>query len=442
MTDTSIAARLSRNAFYYGWVVVGVAFITMAFGVNARTAFSLMVHPLTEEFGWDRATVSAAFSIGFITSTALSPVLGLVMDRFGVRFVLPVGVLVTASGLALSTLGYEPWHFYVTLGALVVGGTVTISYIGHGFFVPNWFERKRGLAVGMAYAGVGAGAIVLLPWLQVIIERDGWRDACLTLSLILVVLLVPLNFIFQRTRPRDLGLVPDGTREKPGAPALPDLVVDTAWTAVEWTPRSAMRTARFWFIGVAYTLGMITWYTVLVHQTKFLREIGFTAEFASVALGLVSFTGVLGQIAIGQFSDRMGREVAWTLGMCGFIACYAILLLLEHYPTDWLVYAMVVTQGLFGYGIASVYAAIPADVFPGSRYASIFGLLGLMATIGGAVGPWAGGFIYDLDGRYTYAFVFAGAAGVISIVCIWCAAPRKVRLVAGQAVRRQNRMST
>ena len=144
--------------FFYGWVVVAVAFITMGIGVNSRTAFSLLFPPSLDEFGWSRGTLAATFSIGFIISALITPAIGMLMDRTGPRVVVPTGAVLVSTGLITATYCTTPWHFYSTLGVLVVGGSIFMSYIGHTLFLPNWFKRRRGLALGLAFAGVGIGS--------------------------------------------------------------------------------------------------------------------------------------------------------------------------------------------------------------------------------------------------------------------------------------------
>jgi MFS family permease len=173
MTDGRQSAYLARLPFYYGWVIVGVAVVTMAIGVNARTAFSLLLPPLLDEFGWDRGLAAGAFSFGFLVSAVISPAVGSLMDRRGPRFVIEIGVLLLAAGLLSATLIQEPWELYLTLGVLVGGGANCISYTAQSLFLPNWFVRYRALALSLAFSGVGVGAILLLPWLQTIIQRDG-----------------------------------------------------------------------------------------------------------------------------------------------------------------------------------------------------------------------------------------------------------------------------
>jgi len=424
-----------RLPFFYGWVIVAVAFVTMALGVNARTAFSLLFPPILDEFGWERGVTAGAFSFGFLVSAVLSPSLGRLMDRRGPRFVMEMGVGLMAAGLLLAPLVSRPWHLYATLGVLVGGGSVCVSYTGQALYLPNWFVRRRGLAMSVAFSGVGVGSILLLPWLQTLIGRAGWRSACWAMAVLVLVLLVPLNLLLAR-RPEDLGLEPDGDRSSrdDAAARRAANVVDPAWAAIDWTLARALRTARFWWIAAGFLSGLYAWYAVQVHQTKYLVEIGFSPSHAAWALGFVSLAGIPGQIALGHLSDRIGREWVWTVGNLGFVVCYLALLALGQAPTPPLLWVMVVSQGMLGYGLTSVIGAIPAEIFEGRHYGSIFGMLMLAAIGGGAAGPFVTGVLHDVAGSYTLAWWLAIGCSVLSGVAIWLAAPRRVRVVAGRVL--------
>ena len=427
-----IEKRAPRLPFYYGWIIVGVAFVTMAICVNARTAFSLLFPPILDEFGWERGVTAGAFSFGFIVSGVLSPLLGRLMDQYGPRIVIEIGVVATASGLLLATFAGEPWHVYVTLGMLVGAGSTFTGYTGQALFLPNWFVRRRALAMSIAFAGVGFGSIVILPALQTFVERHGWRAGCTLLGRRALRLLVPLNLLLRR-RPEDIGLAPDGDADTPAAAQARRVnVVDVAWAAVDWTLARALRTARFWWIAAAYFAALFAWYAVQVHQTKYLVETGFSAQQAAWALGAVSLAGVPGQIALGWLSDRIGREIVWAIGNLGFCITYVALLVLPAYPGIPVLYAMVLAQGVLGYGLTSVIGAIPAEIFEGRHYGPIFGTLMLSALAGGAAGPWFMGFVHDQTGSYAPAFWAAIGCSMLSAFAIWRAAPGAVRVVAGR----------
>ena len=426
----------SRLPFYYGWVIICIAFVTMAVGVTARTAFSLLMPPLLDEFHWDRGLAAGAFSFGFLVSAVLSPIVGRVIDVRGPRIVIMCGVMLTTAGLVLAPYIERPWHLYATLGVLVGGGANMMTYTVHSQFLPNWFVAQRGLAISIAFAGAGIGAIVLLPWLQSIILAQGWRASCWAICLLVLLAVAPPNLLV-RKKPEDVGLLPDGAAAVPSAAGKrkPSNVVDPVWAATEWTLARASCTARFWWIVIGYFCALVAWYAVQVHQTTYLTEIGFGPLVAAWALGAVSVIGIPGQIILGGLSDRIGREWIWTAGCAGFAVCYAALIAMEHSPSTTLLYAMVFAQGFFGYALTSVMGPIVAEIFEGPHFGSIFGTVTVALIGGGAAGPWIAGAIHDATGSYRLAFALIIGCCVVSAAAIWIAAPRKVRVVAGQLPR-------
>jgi MFS family permease len=426
---TTLPARLP---FFFGWVIIAVAFVTVAVGVTARTAFSLMFPPIVDEFGWERGLAAGAFSFGFLVSAVVSPIVGRMMDRFGPLLVIEFGVLVTGAGLMSATLIQTPWQLYATLGLLVGTGVNCMSYSVHSQFLPNWFVRRRALAIGIAFSGVGVGSMLILPWLQAVILQAGWRSACWTLGIVTLVVLLPINLIVAK-RPQDLGLLPDGERQGAAGAATQRKtnVVDAAWADIEWTVRRAAGTARFWWLALGYFCGGYIWYAVQVHQTKYLVEIGFGPMEAAWSLGLVALVSIPGQIALGALSDKVGREIVWSLSCAGFAICYAALLLLAVAPLEVLLYVMVVSQGLLGYAFPSMMGAVVAEIFEGPHFGSIFSLLMTSLIAGGAVGPLVTGVLHDWTGNYDIAFALGLAFSIVCAAAVWLAAPRKVRVTAG-----------
>ncbi len=431
---------LVKSPIYYGWVVVAIVFVTMGIGVNVRTAFSLLYPAILEEFNWSGAETAATFTVGFVCAGALSPVIGKLSDYISPRYLLSATTLLVSLGLLLATYSNSLWHIYLSLGVLVIGFGVAITYVGHSLFLPGWFERKRGLAVGIAFSGVGIGSILLMPLLQAKILETGWRDACLYMAMLLLLFVLPLNLLFQRRRPEDLGLLSDGDAHEEEGSENPrkvlDLVVDEAWAKTDWSLKTAIKTAEFWWMSITCCSALYVWYAIQVHQTKYLLEVGISELTASFALGLVGFAGIVGQIFLGHLSDRIGREWVWTIALSGFALCYGLLLVMEAFPSPFLLYLMVIAQGGLGYATASVFGAMPADLFQGRRYGEIFGMFSLLALMGGGIGPWVTGYLYDMTGDYRAGFLVALAVCALSILGVWKTAPRHKRLVAGRAEKR------
>ena len=336
------AAHRFRLPFFYGWVLVAVSFVTMAIGVNARTAFSLLLPPLLDEFQWDRGVTAGAFSFGFLISAFVTPLVGWLTDRRGPRLVIEIGVVLMGGGLMLASLIREPWQLYLSLGALVGGGVNLLAYTGQSLYLTNWFVERRGLALSIAFSGVGVGSVTILPWLQSVIAGSGWRAACWSLGLLVLAALAPINLLL-RGRPAELGLEPDGTSRRRTGPAIP-LVATDSMALSDWTLGRALRTRRFRWLALSYFCALFTWYAVQVHQTKYLTEIGFDPQSAAWALGLVSLLAVPGQIALGHLSDRIGREWVWSIGNGGFVLACAALLALPAAPRAPLLWVAVVAQ--------------------------------------------------------------------------------------------------
>ena len=432
MPHSLMARFAARLPFFYGWIIVAVAFVTVAIGATARTTFSLMFPPIVDEFGWERGLAAGAFSFGFLVSAVVSPLIGRLMDRFGPRLVIEGGVVVTAAGFIGAVWIEVPWHLYATLGLLVGIGTNCMTYSVHSQFLPHWFVRWRGFAIATAFAGAGVGSMLILPWLQAEILRNGWRPACWTLGIATLVVLVPINLLIAK-RPQDIGLLPDGeSKDVTGAAGHRKTnIVDAKWAAVDWTVGRALRTARFWWVSLAYFCGGYIWYAIQVHQTKYLVEIGFGQMEAAWSLGLVAMAAIPGQIALGALSDRMGRELVWSVSCAGFALCYVALLLLPLAPARPLLYFMVMSQGLLGYAFAALIGPVVAEIFEGPHFGAIFSLTMTALIAGGAVGPFVTGVLHDWTGTYEIAFALGLAFSILSAIALWCASPRKVRVVAG-----------
>jgi MFS family permease len=414
-----------RLPFFYGWVLVAVSFVTMAIGVNARTAFSLLLPPILDEFHWDRGVTAGAFSFGFLISAIVTPLVGWVTDRRGPRLVVETGVVLMGAGLLLASLIREPWQLYLSLGALVGGGVNLLAYTGQSLYLTNWFVERRGLALSIAFSGVGVGSITILPWLQSMIAGAGWRAACWALGLLVLAALAPLNLLL-KGRPAELGLEPDGPLLPRSASKAPRAVVGSR-AGRDWTLGRAVRTPRFRWLAVSYFCALFTWYAVQVHQTKYLTEIGFDPKIAAWALGLVSLFAVPGQIALGHLSDRVGREWVWSIGNGGFALSCTALLALPAVPGGALLWLAVVAQGTLGYSLTSVMGAIPAESFGGRNYGSIFGTVMVAAILGGAAGPWLAGASHDWTGSYAVAFWLSIGCSVLSAIAIWRGVPAPQR---------------
>ena len=231
-----------RLPFFYGWIIVAVTFVTMAIGVNARTAFSLFFPPIFRRVRLGARRHCRRLLVRLRGLRRRQPA-----DRphdgplraargDGIRRRLMGG------GLLLAPLTTQPWHLYLTIGVLVGAGSVCLGYSGQSLFLPNWFIRRRGLAMGLAFAGVGIGSVTLLPWVQHMIEQTGWRTACTAMGILILVVLAPINLLL-RKRPRTSGCCRTATprRRRPRRTRLEHRRSGLGQHRLDLAPRAAHR---------------------------------------------------------------------------------------------------------------------------------------------------------------------------------------------------------
>lgn len=414
-------ARIARLNRFYPWVVVGVAFVSVAAAFGSRAAFALFFVAVLEEYQWSRGLSAGALTLGSVAWTLAAPFVGYMLDRWGPRVVIPAGAFIMASGFVVSSLAQNIVHFYIGMGFLVGLGFAALPMTSQATIISNWFVRKRGMAMGIAASGIGVGILIVVPLTQLLISEVGWRTAYLVLAVMLLVTVIPLNAVFQRRRPQDIGLLPDFGKIRESS----DSGADHSGPPDDCTLRRAIRSARFWFLALAVFIGALPLHMVLVHQVAAMVDVGFSKEFSASMLGLTGFFTIFTMVGMGRLSDRIDREQAYTLGSLCLVGAILVLLLLEDSSQTWLVYSF---PPLFAVGFSSrqsLYPTIAADLFHGRHFGSIVGITALFIGAGAGVGPWLGGYLYDLSGDYDSAFLAAIIFCLVSIWLIWETAPRK-----------------
>lgn len=410
--------------FFYGWIIVAVSFVTLFLVVGTRFSLGVFYVAMLEDFQWSRAETAGVFSMMLVVHAAFSLVVGWLFDRLGPRKLFPLGGVAIAIGFAACSQIRSVGQFYLFLGTIAALGTGTLAFVPHMALVSTWFVRRRGMATGIAYAGIGGGMLVLAPLLQTIISATHWRTAFLLLAASMVLIVVPLTAIFQRRRPQDMGLFPDGLAQdgEEGSVARSTSSREMTWTLLE-----SLRTPQFWLLLLVVAgLGM-NLNTLIIHQMAHLTDVGYSKLLGATLTGLVGVMRSLGSMGLGSLSDRIGRERAYTLGsLLAFVGIF-LLMSIEDTSQPWRVYCFVVLYG-FGYGaLGSIYAAATADLFPGRHLGTILGVLEAGYGLGGAFGTYIAGYLFDRLESYTVSFSLVMAAIALSCIALWGAAPRKRR---------------
>jgi MFS family permease len=425
LTETETTAL--KSPIFYGWVVVGICFLTLAVGGATNGSFSIFYVAMLKEFHWSRADAAGAYSLSMLLFSVCGPLVGWLIDRFGTRKVMPFGVIVLTIGLLSSSFISSLWQLYLFYGVLMAAGITHIGFIPNVLIISNWFFRHRALALGIANAGRGAGALILLPLIQYAIQKTGWRHTYLFLGALVFIVLFPLLGIFQRGRPLDKGLTRLGDED-----TAPHIAENSKPMPVGPTLREAMRSYRFWTLGILGIVFGASFSGLFVHAVAYMGDVGYPTFFAATIFGLAGACRSGGGIVGGFFSDRYGRESAFTIfSVLSFIGL--ITLIYSKPETPFLIYAFAVMHGLGSGATGTISSSLQADIFQGKSFGLIFGFIQAASGIGAALGPWLTGLIYDTQGTYLPAMQGMLVIYVVVVAGVWIVAPRKVRPIVKPA---------
>jgi len=421
---------MSRTShIFYGWYLVAICIVNQMLIYGIRNSFAIFFSPILEEFRWSRGDIAMMMSLNLLTYGFLAPFAGSLADRWRPRILIPAGIIILGMATAGCAFATRLWHFYFLFGFLMSIGS---AFSGWPMFAPtlmNWFMKRRGLVLGLGQLGGGL-SFVYSVFVEFTIRNFGWRHAFLTLSVILMATLLPLLCLLFFYRPRDKGLTAYGAEDSQPSQPQPraEKKRDRGAPPSGKGLKEILRAQQLWFLVASYALywGIAT-YMVLAHQVRFLQDKGFSSAFSASIFALMGIMMLFGQLS-AFLSDWLGREKTHTLATCLSIAGLGALLGVNDTSHVWLVYSFAV---LFGYGVGlatPVTFAASADIFHGRHFGMVGGLLLGGMGVGGVLGPWLGGYLFDISGSYNSAFALCIVSFVVSSLFLWIAAPRKAAL--------------
>ena len=389
---------------HYAWVVAGVAFATLVAAAAFRAAPGPLMVPL-HEGGWSIVTMSAAVSVNLVLYGLTAPFAAALMERFGLRRVVSVGLLLIAAGAGLSVLARAAWQLVLTWGVLIGLGTGSMALVFAATVANAWFVKRRGLVMGILTAGGAAGQLVFLPVVAYLVEATSWKIASLLIAAAAVAAL-PLVVVLLRDRPADLGLAPYGGDRLVTPPmSVRGNAADLALAAL----RQAATTKPFWALAGAFAIcGATTNGLIGIHFIPSAHDHGMATTTAAGLLMLVGVFDIVGTVASGWLTDRI--DPRWLL-----LAYYSFrgvgLLLLPWLLADSVHPSMVVF--IVVYGLDWVATVPPTVVLCrrlfGDQGTIVFGWVFASHQLGAAAAALTAGIIRDSFGTYTYAW-FGGAA--------------------------------
>ena len=407
--------------WFYGWTIVAVCTVTMTLGYGVRHSFGVFFPPILDEFGWSRGSTAVMLSIHLFVYGCMAPFAGALSDRWRAKRMILSGAVVMALATVSCGFASQLWHFYVIFGIFTPIGLALVGSPIINPTITNWFYKFRGIAFSLAQMGGGLSFLYAI-YAESMISNFGWRKAYFVLGITLSVILIPMLLRFYVYHPREKRLGALGMEGEKFDLGRRSVNVEKGFN---WTLRQASRTYQLWLLVISQTLFWgVGCYLLLAHQVKFAQDMGYSAMFAASTFGFFGISMVIGQIS-ASISDKIGRESTLVLGCALAIASVFILTLIRDTSNSWMLYAYAIGFG-FGAGLQAPTLFVGAsDLFSGRHFGAINGVILGGMGVGGAAGPWVGGYIHDLFGSYRYAFGLSMLCFGISAIAFVIAAPRR-----------------
>ncbi|MEA3442698.1 MAG: OFA family MFS transporter [Chloroflexota bacterium] len=397
----------AKTGIFYGWIIVAIGSTILALEWGFQYSYGIFFTELCQNLNWTRAMVSGGYSLFMLWHSISYLISGRLNDKYGPRLTLAISIIALTAGYALMSTIKAPWQLYIFYG-IMLGTGAGFGYVPIASTVSRWFVAKRGMALGITTAGIGIGTLALAPFAQFLISQFAWRASYLIIAAILLVIGLPISQMM-RLEPSAKGLLPDGVEE-----IVKEDKHDSSSPAVDFTLTQATKTKAFWTLFAMYASLNFAIQLIMVHLKAYATDMGITPMIAATVVGLVGGISILGRMAMGSVSDKIGRRAGFFIG---YLSMAVIMLWLLKATQAWQFYLF---SSIFGFGYGScmvLFPAIIADWFGIKFHGTIFGVLSLAPGIGGAIGPLIAGYTFDATQSYDTVIVIGAVILFIAVAC-------------------------
>jgi sugar phosphate permease len=407
----------ARLPFFYGWVIVGLGFVSACFGIGLTWAASIFAVPMQQDLGWSRSAIFFAISLRGWMGIVVAPLVGGLLDRrHGARLLALTGGLLSCVTLALIASVDSAWQFGLLFG--VLGGVAQTAQSGISVaIVPKWFIRQRGLAVSLSTMGGGVAAFIMPPLIAALNEAYGWRTGWVVVAGLAFVF-ATLPMVLLRRQPEDVGLLPDGATTPPASAG------STGRTAADdsFTLQEALHTSAFWLLMIGVSIGSLASNGVPSNLTGIMVDRGLPFELAASGLVAYGIASIFAKVVWGWVANRLPiRTTLLLLTAYGIVALPAILIMPAGLGTAALGYGLLV--GFFIGAFIPLHQLVWVSYFGRAHVGAISGFgrpLGIALISGG---PFLLAFTRDLSGSYATGILITTAAVLVCAVCLYLVRP-------------------
>ena len=414
---------MAHNKIFYGWYIVAACFmLCFLFAGAGFYSFSIFIKPIEDEFGWARSAIALTMSIYLIVGGLMGPVFGKLIQQYGPNRVMNISAFCAGACFMLVSLTNALWYFY-TMYALLAMSVCGIGVIPSSSLLANWFDNRRGTAMGISMVGISAGGLLLAPCVAMVSTVYGWKTAFFGIGLLVWCVALPVINLVIKNHPSEMGLRPYGMQQGHET----NLVANRTEVGDDygWPSNVVFRSKSFWCIFISFFLAPFAQMGVLQHQVPMIMDAGTTEAMAATVLGVTAGIGGLGKLSFGRITESW--PFRYVVLLCFGLQGLAVIILLYARSTlmVWL-YAVI-----FGFSMGGVVVLMPLVVghFWGLiSYGVLLGAIWVANSLGGSLGTYISGLIYDHWGNYEYALYLFVTAYILSIVTFFLAGkPRSCR---------------
>jgi MFS family permease len=378
----------------YGWIVVGAGALMTCVGFGTMLSLAVFLLPISENMGWSRSGVSAAATIDFLAMGLAAFFWGGLSDRFGTRIVVLAGAVLLGIGLVGASQAASLWEFQFFFGVLI--GIAAGSFYAPMVAVASaWIEHRRSLAVALVSAGMGVSPLTVAPFASWLITTYDWRTAMLVIGIASWALLIPAAFLV-----------------RPAPPAAAPATGGTGVPETQWTVGQALRTPQFITLALAHFACCAAHSGPIFHMVSYAMICGIAPLTAVTVYSLAGFSGLGGRLLLGVLADRLGAKPVLVGGL--FVQAMAVATYLAVGQLGEF-YALSVIFGLAYGGVMPLYAVLVREYFGARIMGSVFGAVSAFASLGMALGPLAGGWVFDTFHAYNWLYVGSFAIGIAAV---------------------------
>ena len=389
--------------FDYAWVILAILYLGLLATFGARASFGAYITSWEQDFSVDRTVVTSISMLSFIVYAFAQPLAGKLNDHFGGRIVTTICVLLIGGSLLLSSQATHIWQLFIYYGVGFSLGIAGCSNVTAAAILTRWFVARRGFALGLAVSGMAVGQLIIVPSTLFLITQYNWRTAMTAVSLTILIVIVPLMLIFLRSKPEDAGLQPYGLTIDPldKAPKFNQHFDSAPKTSVV----AVVKQRVFWQLTIPYFIcgftdvGLINTHLIPLTQAK-----GFPISIVALTFSTIAIFNILGTIATGYMSDHFNRSRQLGLIYALRAGTFIFLLSIEN---PWLLIPFAVVYGATEMASIAPTSSLTAHLFDQYSFGTILGVMSVSHQVGGALGSWIPGLLFDLTGSYSFIVIIS-----------------------------------